>query len=541
MWRRYTAAMKSSLSPALAATLLLVLSACDRGAAYDPLAAAKAQGNALRNPYAVVPPQCYTRTDGVSNPCWTCHTGKNGSNAMDDAHLQEEYKFSTTGERNGWTNLFKDRSTAIAAISDAQALDYIRQDNYRGLRKALRTHAGYGGWVPDIDLPRGFDADGFARDGSGWRAFRYKPFPGTFWPGNGSTDDVMIRLPRFFRTEVSGKENLEIYKANLAILEAAIGVGDDIPDNRIIRRIEPIDEGAIGVDLDGDGRIGGKVRVIRGLPQRYVGAAAGIGVVRHFYPIGTEFLHSVRYIDPDAPDLLSARLKELRYSIKIHWLGPDELREHYQEENNEPANTPPQFYGTAASGLISPFGWRLQGFIEDADGRLRLQTRDEQQFCMGCHSGLGITVDQTFGFPRKVPGLPGWGHQSLAGIPDVPQSGQTEPETLQYFRRVRGGDEFRANDEILARYFPAGKLDEARVRSARDMQQLVAPSRQRALMLDKAYMALVRGQDFEHGRDAVLRPAAHVYQHIDNGDTGLKKNGAVYRDGRLWLAWPAPP
>ena len=57
MWRRYTAAMKSSLSPALAATLLLVLSACDRGAAYDPLAAAKAQGNALRNPYAVVPPQ----------------------------------------------------------------------------------------------------------------------------------------------------------------------------------------------------------------------------------------------------------------------------------------------------------------------------------------------------------------------------------------------------------------------------------------------------------------------------------------------------
>jgi hypothetical protein len=93
---------------------------------------------------------------------------------------------------------------------------------------------------------------------------------------------------------------------------------------------------------------------------------------------------------------------------------------------------------------------------------------------------------------------------------------------------------------VLARYFPAGKLDEAKVRAARDLRELITPSRQRALALDKAYMALVKQQDFEHGRDAVAQPAANVHRHIDNGDTGLKQNHAVYSDGRLWLEWPQP-
>lgn len=531
--------MKHVLLPTL--FVALALAACERSPNYDPLGlATAANGNTIQNPFAVVPSQCYTKTDGTANPCWTCHTSKNGSNTLNDAHLQEKYDFSKVGLTNPWSNLFKDRSAAIAKISDNQALRYVREDNFRPLRKALRNRADYGGLVPDIDLTRGFDADGFAKDGSQWRAFRYKPFPGTFWPTNGSTDDVMIRLPRFFRTDAKGVENHEIYKANLAILETALGVGDNIADQKIIRSIEPIDETAIGADLDGDGKLTRSVNLIRGLPQRYVGGAAGIGVVRHFYPIGTEFLHSVRYIDPDAADLLSARLKELRYSVKVHWLGKDELTEHYNEERNELADTPPVFLGSAATGVISPFGWRLQGFIEDAQGRLRLQTREEHQFCMGCHSGLGITVDQTFGFPRKVPGASGWGHQSLANIPDVPQAGKKEPETLQYFRRAHGGDEFRANQEVLERYFPAGKLDEAKVRAAKDMRDLITPSRERALALNKAYMVLVREQDFAHGRDAVAQPATNVHKQIRNGSTGLKKNGAVYKDGRLWLEWPNP-
>ena len=74
----------------------------------------------------------------------------------------------------------------------------------------------YPGFRPDLDFEQGFDVDGFARDGSGWRALRYKPFPGTFWPTNGSIDDVFIRLLEAFRTR-DGEVDREVAKANLSI------------------------------------------------------------------------------------------------------------------------------------------------------------------------------------------------------------------------------------------------------------------------------------------------------------------------------------
>lgn len=534
----YSARMKRLYTLVLA----LALAACGRGPAsgdFDPLALAQASAGHVGNPDAVVPPQCYTRTDGVANPCWTCHTARNGRNLSDDVRLQERYAFKHGGMRNRWDNLFQDRRTAIAGIDDAQMLTYLRQDNYSALRDSLRARRDYPGWRPDLDFSRGFDAEGFARDGSGWRAFRYKPFPGTFWPTNGSTDDIAIRLPRFFYSDAQGRPSREIYKINLAILEAALAVPDTVPDAQLRRRIEPVDETLAGMDLDGDGRIAGTVTLIRGLPLHYAGGAAGVGVTRHLYPINTEFLHTVRYLDPDAPDLASRRMKEVRYAIKTRFLAGDDLAEEYREEAAEDrSDRPPVFAGTPVTGVTSPFGWRLQGFIEDAQGRLRLQTQEEHQFCMGCHTGLGITVDQSFGFPRKRPGVDGWGAQSLAGMPDAPQAGQREPETLVYFRRARGGDEFRANDEVLGRYFPAGALDEAKVRAAQDLRELITPSRERALLLDKASLALVRQQDFAHGRDALPQPAVNVHRSIQNGDTGLKKNHAVYDDGRLWLDWP---
>ncbi|MGH8446953.1 MAG: hypothetical protein ACREVL_16910, partial [Solimonas sp.] len=159
-------------------------------------------------------------------------------------------------------------------------------------------------------------------------------------------------------------------------------------------------------------------------------------------------------------------------------------------------------------------------------------------FCMGCHANLGVTVDQSFAFPRKRPGADGWAYQSLAGARDVPQAGQREPEILSYFRRAGGGDEFRANDEILARWFPGGRLDEAAVRAA-DLRTLTLPSRERALALDKAYRVLVGEQHYAAGRDAPLRPPQNAHRTIVNGDTGLADEGRVYRDGRLWLDWPA--
>jgi len=510
---------------------------------YDPLAEARRSGETLDNPEAPVPPQCYTRTDGKANPCWTCHTLGRGQNYLDDSGLQVEYDFSEPALENHWTNLFVDRSKEIAAISDAEILRYVREDNYTPLMKNLSARKDYPGWVPDLDLARGFDREGFARDGSGWRAFRYKPFLGTFWPTNGSTDDVIIRLPEPFRRDAQGNPSKETYKVNLAILEAAMTVPPKDVASTGPRPIEPVDEALAGTDLDGNGKTGGLITSLGPLPKFYAGGASGIGVQRFLYPEGTEFLHTVRYIDPDAATLLSTRLKELRYSVKFRELSPDSLQNAYRGDDEEADDGAlPSFIGSPTTGFVNDFGWRLQGFIEDADGRLRAQTKEEHYFCMGCHSAIGVTVDQSFAFPRKLPGGEGWAHQDLTGIPDAPQAGHTEPEYLVYFRRTLGGDEFRENREILERYFPGGKLEEAEVARAapggdRDITDLIVPSRGRALLLNKAYLALVREQSFQYGRDAVITPAQNVHRKIVDISTGLKDNGRVYRDGVLWLDW----
>lgn len=519
---------------------------------YDPLHYSRqrrARGAKL-NLEPTVPSQCYTKTAGVSNPCWTCHTSVNGNNFLGDVALQEEYAFSEVSQDNHWTNLFKDRSAQIAAIGDDAALRYVREDNYAPLREAMQRSTDYLGWRPDLDIHRGFDDEGFARDGSGWRAFRYKPFPGTFWATNGATDDVMIRLPADFYTGADGQPSRELYKINLAIAEAALTVADTVPDARLQREVEPVSEDLAGLDLDGDGRVGGFVSRLRGLPQEYVLPRPRDWLLPEYrkvrrwqYPVGTEFLHSVRYLDPDAPDLIARRMKELRYSIKLRTLEVAAIRSAYKIEALEKSiGELPVFAGHSETGLVNDFGWKLQGFIEDADGRLRLQTDEEAYFCMGCHSSLGVTADNSFALPRKRPGKAGWGYQTLAGIQDVPQAGHRQPETLTYFERVGGGDEFRANEEVLGRFFPGGRLDRKAVLRAarggdRDLAWLVSPSRERALRLDKAYMALVREQSFEKGRDTLLAPPQNVHQRIDNGDTGLKAKKAVYKDGRIWLDW----
>ena len=178
---------------------LLALAACQREAPqdiapeplsaqpeeYDPLAVAIASRGRLDNPEATVPPQCYTETEGRFNPCWSCHTTANGRNRANDLNLQARYAFSDAAMQNHWSNLFVDRGAAIAAIDEASILEWVRADNYSPLREALAGRDDFLGWKPDLDLMRGFGEDGFAVDGSGWRAFRYQPFPGTFWPTNG--------------------------------------------------------------------------------------------------------------------------------------------------------------------------------------------------------------------------------------------------------------------------------------------------------------------------------------------------------------------
>lgn len=72
----------------------------------------------------------------------------------------------------------------------------------------------------------------------------------------------------------------------------------------------------------------------------------------------------------------------------------------------------------------------------------------------------------------------------------------------------------------------------------RDLRFLVAPPRERALKLDKAYWGLVREQRFERGRNTVIAPATRVFAEIEgNGNTALGASGQVYRDGGPWLNW----
>lgn len=482
----------------------LLLAGC--APSYDPLAAAREAGKGLiGNVEAGIPPQCYTKTGAASNPCWVCHTEGNGRNQANDWELQGRYDFSEMGRTNHWTNLFKDRRAQIEQIDDAAILSWIRQDNYSALRAVMARFKDFPGWRPDLDYPRGFDDAGFARDGSGWRAFRYKPFPGTFWPTNGSTDTAMIRLPAAFRSDASGKSSQDIYESNLDIVASAVAA-----------------EGP--------------------LPKHYLGAAANVPVVRYEYPEGTEFLHPVHYVDPDAPDLRAARLKEVRYSRKEIVQDDTVLKRRYDEEALEQTiGGRPHYAGNAFTGQSNDFGWLLQGYIEDAQGRLRLQTREEQLFCMGCHTGIGVTVDQTFSLPRKLPGSEGWGLQRVGGQRDAPQAGSREPEYQTYLKRVGGGDEFRANSEMIERYFERDKLKPEAVRAAQSGEMgllgLIAPSRERALALNKAYLLIVREQSYRYGRDAVLAPAENVHQQLENTDTALKASGQTYRDGRLWLNW----
>lgn len=476
------------------------------------------------NREAVVPPQCYTRTEGIFNPCYVCHQDRipGRENVMNDAALQADYSFSELGQTNHWKNLFEDRTARVAAISDDEILRYIAQDNYSDLALRLREVA-FKGWIPDLkDLPAAaaaFDAEGFARDGSHWVAFNYKPFPSTFWPTNGSTDDVMIRLPALYRTNSAGAYSRAIYQANLAILEAVIKGIDEI-------ECLPLDERDVGVDLDHDGQLG-LIRRIRKV-DAYVGAATEAFLDRHLYPEHTEFLHTVRYVGPDGRP--STRMKEVRYMRKWRAFSKPVYARRYQLESFEKeAGNLPGYANIGDHGLDNGSGWAIQGFIEDRRGRLRVSTYEENLFCMGCHNSVGATIDKTFSFARKVDGAAGWRYIDLKGMPDAPNRGETRGEILTYLERVGGGSEYRHNSEMAARWFkPDGTVDHARVQAAPDVHALITPSPARALTLNKAYRTIVEDQDFIFGRDATVDPPRNVYERIDNVKTPTLPESRVF-------------
>ena len=489
------------------------------------------------NPEAIIPPQCYTRTEGTFNPCYVCHQRAvpGRENTMNDDDLQSAYSFSDVGMANHWRNLFEDRSQVVAAISDDAIRAWVAEDNYTALAGRLRA-ADFQGWVPDLAnlhlAEAAFDEGGFALDGSHWVAFNYKPFPSTFWPTNGSTDDVMIRLPSAFRTNADGSYSRDVYQANLAIVEANIKGLPSIST-------PPVDEAQVGADLNEDGAH----TVVENITAigSFVGAARGAYLDTYLYPKGTEFLHTVRYlgIAPNGDIVPSRRMKEVRYMRKWVEYRKVMYQRYYQLEafEKELGNLP-RYHLLGDHGLDGKFGWALQGFIEDAAGALRAATYEETLFCMGCHTSVGATIDKTFGFPRKVDGAAGWGYIDLKGMPDAPNRGETQGEIATYLARVGGGGEFRSNPEMVERWFrPDGMVDEEKVRAA-DVYQLTSPSVDRALALNKAYRVIVAEQDYIYGRDANVTAPANVYRRIDNETAPTLPEARVF-DWDIRLDWGA--
>jgi len=513
----------------------------------------------LKNEAAYIPPMCYTKTEDeagkVHNPCFSCHTKSVAPNYVNDGDFQALYPIAGFAHKNRWTNLFVDRQKQINAISDEEILQYVNQSNYLDkqgniiLKEKITHHlpkkwdifdtGEWYGYIPDCYF--NFDNEGFDKDPknnvpTGWRAFIYTPFLGTFWPTNGSTDDVIIRLPKTFREDEQGKYSKEIYKMNLSILESLI-LRKDIA-------IESTDEKELGYDLNGNG-IFDMANHIAFDPDtiHFVGFAGKlqeeqkIHVVPGLFPVGTEFLHSVRYITiEDGKNVtMAAHMKELRYGIKYYWFSPQELKETAELEAIEKDDYPNRlrtFSGNIQIGIDNAQGWYYQGFIEDNKGDLRPQTFEETVYCIGCHSGLGATTDGVFAFPRKLSGKNtfqfGWAHALQMKGKTIPEPKRTDGryEYSYYLKHNHAGDEFRENDEVIKKFFNTdGSLKQNMLDQLhKDMSILIYPSAKRALELDKAYRIIVKEQSFVKGRDATSKPVKNVLRKVNEDElTGVVK------------------
>ena len=493
---------------------------------------------ALANRFAYIPPQCWTATRGddgavASNPCYPCHTRGTPPNPVDDSDLQLTLSLPRPAASNPWTNVLLPPSTRIPAAAIDDLLAYVRQSNYLDERGAPVTLAT-GGYQPDAWFA--FDDQGFDRrpDGTftGWRAFAYYPFPGTFFPTNGSADDVLIRLDPALQQDEGGTFDRAVYVVNLAIVEALVRRAD-VP-------IDAVDEARLHVDVDGNGFLGRATHVAYRPRMQYVGrarvdAAAGrLPIAPGLLPPYTEFLHSVRYLDigPAGEVVMAPRMKELRYAKKMRWFSPADLEQLTARETAEQARTPDgveYFVPQGDSGVYNGKGWLLQGFIEDARGRLRPQSYEETVACVGCHGGIGATTDSVFALPRKLASprfARGWYHWSqhgIAGTPEPQRRGGTY-EYTRYLELNRAGDEFRENSEVGARFFDSrGALRPEAVEALHgDIATLLVPSPARAMALDQAYRAIVLEQSFARGREPVLSSPSHVYAYAPAGEpTGI--------------------
>lgn len=427
------------------------------------------------NPYAHVPAQCHIETSaGTQNACQYCHNNGlyqegMGNNpqaglAANIGNLQTDYSFAPYGTTaplatlNLWSNtLYPEKLLAsVKALGqDPTAWDmtaWIRQDNWSP------AYAGRGGdpksWDSAVnnawrifpgldpsDLPANSDGyvrsvksvNGFFKDGAtwitGWRAVNFMPY-GIFTPMTGSVSGIYVRLPKVFMQKDDGGYDLGTYSNNLDLLEKAI-------QNRLTQ-------------ADGN---------------RFIGKAKDIALEKGVYPVGTEFAHPLHYVDVAAdgtdktispfPGTRSKRVKEIRYMYKWEDFKHYQFRPGDKEEGKS-------VYGNDSQGWINNgAGWYLAGWIEDAGGALRPQTREEMLQCMGCHSavrnsefttftsGTSNTVDSTWALPRKFAGAAGWKEMNYLGY----QADKTATADVTPGRAVLGDPINRGMNKGELRHF----------------------------------------------------------------------------------------
>ncbi len=510
----------------------------------------------VNNYGAYIPTMCYTKTEEkgkIYNPCYSCHTKGKIPNFFNDTILQKEYNFPKEMMKNPYTNLFKDKTKDVTLISDQEIITYVNQSNYLAqdgsiiLAKSLPNN--WPGYKPDCNF--NFDEDGFDKDEYGeftlWRAFRYYPFLGTFWPTNGAMDDVMIRLDKLFSLDNKQKFSQEIYALNLAIVEANVKQ-KDIP-------IKPVKEALYGVDFDGDGKLSQANNITYMHNDNnisYVGYAKQlldkkkIYLVTGLFPLHTEFLHSVRYlgIDKNGTVTMANRMKELRYSKKISWKNYSQLRQLAKQElwdaevTQNKSSQLKVYRGNFKHGFDNGIGWIYQGFIEDKRGVLRPQTDEETISCMGCHSMLGSTSDSTFSFTRKFEEVHRsqndfvwnhWNQKNIIGIKDKEVSYKINGKSTKtvgeyaFYLEHSMGNEFRDNDEITKKFFDIeGLVKTAEIdKIAHDISYILIPSKERALRLNKAYKTIVQQQSFTAGKDTNTKYMDKVYEEIPSKSTHI--------------------
>lgn len=546
--------------------LLGLLAACgEKQAVSEKIAGNELKKNTLSHLTPYIPPQCYTNPvdekNNANNPCYICHTSSVRPNYFNDGETQLSYSFPEPAYKNHWSNLFADRRVQVAAISDADIKNYVNQDNYLQngkivLAEKLKNvpqqwdydnNGQWSGYTPDSYF--NFDQLGFDHnpDGSytGWRAYAYAPLPGTFMPTNGSTDDVLIRLPASLQQNNKGEFDQQVYMVNLAVLEAMINEQDI--------NINEVDETIYGVDLNKNGKLDKSTFVkydwapLKKRFMSYVGMGktlfdkGELKMAARLYPVGTEFIHSVRYlaVSEDNQVGMAKRMKELRYARKTQWQNYNTLQTMVDAETKERHDFPSRtrtLFGNIEAGTTVPQGWIYQGFIEDAAGDLRPQTFEENAFCVGCHSGLGALTDTVFSMQRKFKSdsfQQGWYHwfqKSLAGTPE-PKRADGEYEYSFYLKNNPSGNEFRTNDELRTKFFNADGSQKAEAFAAahEDLTHLIMPSAARALLLNKTYRSIVQEQSFIKGRDPILQPLTTVHKEVElEADTGVKQELSLY-------------